>query len=671
MTPDNSEAAFSEKPLGTPQPATAPLLSSASPRRLLTSAKLSVAILAVVAVVGGAYWMLGRQEPPAPARQQDLFEGTFPPDPRLSYTGPFQNIHPDVKYVGDARCNSCHIHKAIFETYSQHPMGRSITPIAQFAARQAYDNTHHNPFEYFDVQFLVERSGDRVYHRQKRLDAAGKPIYDFAHEVHYAIGSGTRGHSYLTSRDGYLFQTPISWYTQKERWNLSPGFSPQMLSGRQVPPACLFCHANHAEHIPGTRNRYREPVFQGLAIGCERCHGPGERHIKSGEPYDIVNPRRLEPALREAVCQQCHLEGQARVVHRGRQLYDYRPGMPFEAFYSVFVASRGAGGERKAVNHVEQMYSSRCFQRSRATKKMGCISCHNPHESVPEDRRVTYYRDRCLKCHKGSGCRVPEPVRLKKNPADSCIACHMPTYANVDVAHTASTDHRIVREAGKEPPVHPVGGGHGGEEVPVEFYGGHPDRDPEIARDLGIALLTVAYQRQVIELSSAELVLRLLGPALKECPGDLAAWEAKGKALMLLKRSTEACRAYEALLKRAPNHEGALVALGTLNHDLGHPEDALRYWRRAVDINPWMPEYRKNLFRLLAHHEQWDEAGQQTLKWIELDPADVDARKFRIVCLIKTGRKDQARAEFARIQALRPANLAQLNAWFEEEMLGN
>src|SRR4051794_13974468 len=47
-----------------------------------------------------------------------------PLDPRLSYRGPFQNIHPDVQYVGSAKCAECH--DDIAQTYAKHPMARSV-----------------------------------------------------------------------------------------------------------------------------------------------------------------------------------------------------------------------------------------------------------------------------------------------------------------------------------------------------------------------------------------------------------------------------------------------------------------------------------------------------------------------------------------------------------------
>ena len=94
--------------------------------------------------------------------------------------------------------------------------------------------------------------------------------------------------------------------------------------------------------MAGTLNRYEPPIFQGHAIGCERCHGPGELHVErggvsAGPDLTIVNPGRLAPALRESVCQQCHLQGWFRFPRAGRDSFDFRPGLPLHRFLAVFV----------------------------------------------------------------------------------------------------------------------------------------------------------------------------------------------------------------------------------------------------------------------------------------------------------------------------------------------
>ncbi|MFO0925551.1 MAG: hypothetical protein U0736_00720 [Gemmataceae bacterium] len=124
-------------------------------------------------------------------------------------------------------------------------------------------------------------------------------------------------------------------------------------------------------------------------------------------PYDPP-PRsiraHLSAALRDNVCEQCHLNGQARLPRRGRGWLDYRPGLPLESFFAVFVAASPRPGENKAVTHVEQMRRSACYRRSPDTNKLGCVSCHDPHEKPAAGDRVRYFRDRCLACHRTQGC---------------------------------------------------------------------------------------------------------------------------------------------------------------------------------------------------------------------------------------------------------------------------
>src|SRR5262249_23394321 len=157
--------------------------------------------------------------------------------------------------------------------------------------------------------------GERLWHRQTRLDHDGQSIYTLEFEVQFAIGSGARGYSFLSDREGYLFQTPISWFSQKRIWGLSPGFEPLQFPGRPIGGECLYCHANRAHPRPNTINSFQTPIFDGHAIGCERCHGPGERHVqersnavavKGAMDYTIFNPSKknhkdqIEPALRDA-----------------------------------------------------------------------------------------------------------------------------------------------------------------------------------------------------------------------------------------------------------------------------------------------------------------------------------------------------------------------------------
>jgi predicted CXXCH cytochrome family protein len=633
------------------------------PRGRRRSLLLGLAVLLLLALLGLGLWAWQRIETPPPA---EVAPAGIPPDPRLAYRGPYQNINPAIRYVGDAACAECH--PKIAASYHHHPMARSLLPIAAVASKQVYDRQHNDPFYALHSRFTVERQGDQVLERQERLGPAGTVLYKGDEAANYVIGSGKRGYSYLTDHDGYLFQTAISWYSQKNIWDLSPGFQARGITRRPVDGLCLFCHANQARFRETSVNHYEPPIFHGFGIGCERCHGPGELHVKEGGVHDpktgadyaIVNPKRLTPELREAVCQQCHLEGAARVLRRGRHLYDFRPGLPLSSFWSVFVYSDESEQGHPAVNHVEQMYQSQCFLRSKGEKKLGCISCHDPHAAVAPAESVAYYRQRCLKCHDTGSCNGPAAER--KARADSCIACHMPRYGAADVPHTAATDHRIPRRPGHVsakvvqpgPPL-------------ASFFPSTGQPNKALSRDLGIGLVTLMVQGQLDPTLQNPQAVSLLESALRRDPDDVEAWQARAQTLLLAKNSRGALDAFETALRLSPQRETCLAGAAALAQQLGEAQRARDYWGRAVAANPWMAEYRAGLAPQLADAGAWKEALAQARAWVRLDPESVPARLLLIRSLVKTGRPQEARTEFETTLALRPADSARLRAWFREQ----
>jgi hypothetical protein len=615
-----------------------------------------LAAVGVATIAGGMAW---RWRPVAPAPDPGPPAVPTPRDPRVAYQGPYHNVRPDVEYVGDAACARCHV--KIAKDYQQSAMGRSMRPIAEVAPLQRYGADANNPFEALGYQFFVERRGDGVWQHQSRKGPDGAVLLDFSLEVQYAIGSGTRGYSYVTDRAGYLFQTGVSWFSQKGSrggWDKSPGFLEDRLSGRPLITACLYCHANHAQALEGTENHYDRPFAAGIAIGCERCHGPGALHVQQGggEPVGginptIVNPRRLDHPLREAVCQQCHLEGEVRVLRRGRKFDEFRPGLPLESVLAVFTHADDSG--EKAVTHVEQMYLSRCFAKSAGEQKLGCVSCHDPHRRVTEAERIGYYRQGCLACHTEHACTAPAPSRAAVK--DSCTDCHMPRFQSSDIAHTAGTDHRIIRP-GKAPPL------SGGDDDRLKPFlpAGDPKKDKELSRDLGIALLQSAFAHS----GRRDAGMKLGAQACLDFPDDLDALGPYGTALMMLGNPKRSAAVFDQMLARSPGHEAALVGAGTARAALNQTDAAIDAWQRAVIVNPWMPTYRGELAGLLAKKGDWKEALTQAEVWLRLSPFWLEARKAWIAALAHNGRHDEARAELDRARALHPLNQGELVTWF-------
>ena len=418
----------------------------ASPRRVPLR-RAAVAVVALLAIgIAWARWTSPRRNGSSSAKISHRSTGA-----RDIYADtPFKNARPGVAYVGDAACIRCH--REIALVYRSHPMGRSLAPVGGTGEGLPTTAASGLPFEYRGLHYTVERREGRVFQKATRRDAAGNVLAETAAEVRFALGSGRRGTAFLIERDGFLFQAPIAWFGQKGRWDIAPGLgegNSYPSFERPIQPECLFCHTNQLRHVAQTLNQYEPPIFEGHAIGCERCHGPGALHVKGGglstEPdLTIVNPAKLAPTLRDSVCQQCHLQGLFRFPRAGRDFFDFRPGLPLHRFLAVFVQKNGNQDKLEVAGQVEQLESSRCFRASRG--QLGCTVCHDPHRLPEPSIKAAYYRERCLECHEKKGCALPLAERQARGRGEDCIACHMPR-SNTTIAHVAVTDHRIQRGA--------------------------------------------------------------------------------------------------------------------------------------------------------------------------------------------------------------------------------
>jgi tetratricopeptide (TPR) repeat protein len=603
------------------------------------------------------------------------FRSSHPPpndDPRLIFETPYRNVRPEVRYVGDEVCIRCHREAA--DGYRKHPMARSLTPVARADPVERYDARAQNPFEATGFTYEIERSAGRLTHAEKRLDAKGRLVAELKADVQYALGSGTRGRSYLVDHDGFLFQSPISWYAGSNVWDLAPTYrTNNQHFNRPIPAECLFCHANRAESVDDSLNHFRTPVFQGYAIGCERCHGPGELHVRlreSDQPVDgvddtIVNPERLTPELRESVCQQCHLQGVVRVVKQNRRLGDYRPGLSLNQFMSYFVLPPNQVDTKRAVGQVEQMYSSRCFQESgRKGAKLGCISCHDPHYYPDANEKVDYYRQRCLTCHTEKSCALEVVLRREKN-SDNCIACHMPNVASSDIAHTAITDHRIVRRPdAKRDASEQTSGTDQYPIVPFNEDSANLSSDDR-QRDLGIALIEFASKQPSPRWG--QLAAPLLDQSLSRWPHDALAWESRGYAGVLQSRDQEALNAFEAALERAPNREKSLFGAALMATQVGRAEDGLKFWQRAIALNPWNWVYHDEIAKIYADRQEWKNAAEHCRHAVQLNIAAWDTRKLLVKCLLRLRQKTEAQREFEILLGYDPPDPEALRRWFAEE----
>jgi hypothetical protein len=529
-------------------------------------------------------------------------------------------------YLGSQACVECH--SDLCEKYASHPMSRSMSlahesPAGPTSIRSEPFFAPKGPDDDIRMGYDVTTEGPKVFHNERAYDLAGNEICGRSVEMQYAVGSGQRGHSYLYDAGGYLYMSPITWYTGSRNWDLSPSYEKVNLHfERRILDGCVACHAGRTNPDPRAAHTFdAERPFVELDIGCERCHGPGEAHVdfhKGRAPDDlehdpIVNPGRLGQPYRNDVCFQCHLSGIMRIIHPGKREYEFRPGQAISDVWTVFIDGTkiSQNSTTRAVGQTEQMLASRCYNESAGA--MSCTSCHDPHSLPSKAERVDFYRSKCLNCH-GEGnnteCSVALAERRTVSPEDSCIDCHMPKLEANNVPHTSQTDHRVIRKTNSE--------ADPGRPPEIEVYESSRLSPQVVDRAKGIF-----FARQAEEADDKLLANRSIPFLLswtQQNPNDWEALSALGTSYALNEDVALAIAASEKALAIEPNDEYALRQLMVLYHDLGDLKTGIRYGRRLIEVNPHPYEYHGRMAHMLGQNNQMDEAIESGQRAAALQP---------------------------------------------------
>ena len=485
------------------------------------------------------------------------------------------------------------------------------------------------------------------YEREKENDFHGE------RELLYFIGSGVKGRSYLFSAQGFLFETPINWYTQEHRWNMTPAYT----EAREIPmnlPSfvdCLNCHTSGMQApVAGTDSKFSGKPFLHGGITCERCHGVGaghgaepaadagcargtdecvRSHVSEGSqtsqiPHasqvsQIVNPAKLPPERRDAICMECHFEGTVAVEQPGKHLYQFQPGEKLSDYSHYFLLTGGSlqSGQgtsqpekTEALSQVEALSLSMCKRKS--GDKMWCGSCHDPHSEPAPAEKAAFYRGKCLACHgEGFGAK-----HHRDKP--DCTQCHMPALPNQAVAHTQSTDHRIMKYPN-------------GFQFPAVVAEARLTAFPESAaglvttRDLALAWETLAQRGIEGASHQAEQYLR---KAAKERPEDARVLAALGFVEQQHGRDEEARELYERALKIDPLANDAATNLGTLEARAGNLKRAVELWQAAFERVPHRSAIGMDLAMAFCAAGQKDEARRYVTRVLEFNPDFGNAKRL-------------------------------------------
>ncbi|MFT4605141.1 MAG: Tfp pilus assembly protein PilF [Rhodothermales bacterium] len=576
------------------------------------------------------------------------------PDPSDGGRPPFLNANTAVDYVGAAACASCHEDQ--YAGFQEHGMANSF-----------YELTPDNTVEALPGPWIVDRANGYRYRAERRGDVflqveelqdhSGQVIHTLEREMKYVMGSGTAARTYFDDSQGFLYELPLTWYTQKGRWDFSPGYEvANKRFDRKVPERCMACHNDYTKAEPFTGGKFADIP---LGIGCERCHGPGALHVSQRlavpEPLTevdstIVNPAHLDLDRRLDVCQQCHLHTTVSVLREGNQAFDFRPSHDLSAFVAMYsVPEPDMDTEIGVISHADRMKQSACFLETVAQGgSFECTTCHDPHEGFRASG-PDYFNQTCLTCH-----APPELALLPSHPdaESNCVDCHMPRVEASEAPHSSFTDHKIRVVSSREVAKEPIGNGrlesYWPENGRTAYEGmalvilGRQRADANLLGDGAALLDSLAREGHLhgeahflrglarLELADPERALDGLGAAtrldgdiperlnafaqaLEATDGDVAVieeaytralaaqtaradiWVNYGRFLESRNRLEEAAAAYREAVEQEPWLAAASYNLGTAQARGGHLLEAVKTLQAAVKLEPRNPQAWGNL----------------------------------------------------------------------------
>jgi predicted CXXCH cytochrome family protein len=458
---------------------------------------------------------------------------------------------------------------------------------------------------------------------------------------------------------------------------MNPGYDRADYQGstRVIHYECMFCHngyprvpAGHQES--GAEAQYVQPLPEG--IDCQRCHGPGQRHIetagRTGAPKAeiraaIVNPARLAPEREMEVCMQCHLETSSRLLphslqRMGRGPFSYIPGQPLADFRLAFDRAPGQNQDFEVAQHAYRLRASQCFLKTGG--KLRCTTCHNPHDIPRGESAASGYNRVCQGCHTST----PEP-KADHIAGANCVQCHMPRRRTDDAVHIVLTEHRIGRPsrdnllAEKNEKHESPASSYRGPVVP--YYPSAPTTSLDDQLDIALA--------QVTDRSNLESGLPQLAALIaKYHPAGAGYYSGIAEAYRAQGELSKAIPYYEEAARRAPSSEIIQLQLGNALMESRQWTKAEAALRRAKALRPDDAAAWGLLGWILWQQDKKLEARTSLETAIRLDPDFPGLRNYLASLLIGSGDPAGAEREFRAAIRIDPGvaewrvNLAKLLA---------
>ncbi|CAH0529656.1 multiheme c-type cytochrome [Vibrio hippocampi] len=367
-------------------------------------------------------------------------------------------------FVGSQVCIDCHQEQAQAWKGSDHERAMdhatSDSVLGDFNDASITHNNQINRFFKVGQQFWVT------------LEGPDGRLVD--HQIAYTFGHYPLQQYMVEFADGRVQLIPFAWDSRTEteggqRWfHLYPDTTPQdefywTNTGQNWNFMCADCHStNLKKNYDDQTNRYNT-TWSEITVGCEACHGPGERHVNLAKQTmersasGQSEPKQWDKAFHYGFDRQLAKTVQSWVFQQGHKTLQPQGAQDSQQLdtcaqcHSRRVQLNEKGDpitghllDRYLISNItpelyhldgqiyDEVYVYGSFMQSKmAQQGVTCTNCHDPHSAklaIPEQAV-------CLQCHVASEYSAEKHTfHSAGSEADQCTSCHMPetTYMQVD-----------------------------------------------------------------------------------------------------------------------------------------------------------------------------------------------------------------------------------------------
>ena len=346
-------------------------------------------------------------------------------------------------YIEDSLCATCHVQQYNDWLDSHHD--RAMEEANGETVLGDFDGA---AFSHFGVESrFLRRDGGFFVH----TDGPDGTPEDF--QVQYTFGVEPLQQYLIPLSGGRLQALSIAWNTVVGEWfhlypdEVIPAGDPLHWTGRlqNWNSGCAECHSTNLDINYDENRRTYRTAWSAIDVGCQSCHGAGERHVEwagghqpalgnAAEDFGL-SVRYGDSILEIEACSTCH-------SRRSSISRDRAPGDAFlDSFSPVLLEPELYHADGQILGEVFE-YGS--FLQSRMfAEGVRCTDCHNPHSL----RLRAPGNAVCEQCHHPEAPRNRFPTLTAKNynspghhfhpegsDAAQCVSCHMAerTYMVVD-----------------------------------------------------------------------------------------------------------------------------------------------------------------------------------------------------------------------------------------------